>query len=370
MHDRAAVPPGTGRRRPDSRPASHGRSAVPFRRSIFLRLFLVMIAAAVGIVAIVTALFVTVVGGSMHRILEDPSERARIASAHGLFLTLTVVFVLLVIVVAHEVIRRSLGPLRVLHAGVERVSAGELSVVVPVTSRDELGALSAAFNAMAARVREMLAARDRLLRDVSHELRSPLTRMKVAFALLPDGEKKELLSADLAEMETMIGELLELERLRDGRGLELGRHDLAPILRSAAAAFEGAPPGVLLELPDGELAARVDPEKMRTVLRNLLENAVKYAFAESAPVRLSAARDGEAIVLRVRDDGPGIPEADRASLFEPFFRVDRSRSKKTGGYGIGLSICKRIVEAHGGTIALEESPGRGATFAVRLPAFR
>lgn len=304
-------------------------------------------------------------GGSSY--LFSWAHEKRLRAAHDRFLVLALLLVLLVVVVAHEMIRRSLRPLRLLHAGVERLAEGELAVAVPATSRDEFGALSGAFNAMVARVREMVAGRDRLLRDVSHELRSPLARMKVALALLSEDGKTRGMKADVAEMEALIALLLELERLRDGRALSLGTHDLVPILRAAAAPFEDAPPGVLVELPAGELPARVDPEKIRSVLGNLLENAAKYALPDSAPVVLSAARESDAVVIRARDDGPGIPEADQATLFEPFTRVDRSRSKKTGGYGLGLAICKGIVEAHGGTIALEPREGRGTTFVVRLP---
>jgi signal transduction histidine kinase len=289
----------------------------------------------------------------------------RLREAHDRYLVLALTLVLVVLIVAHEVIRRSLRPLRTLHAGVERLSAGELDVVLPSTSRDEFGALTEAFNAMVRRVREMVTARDRLLRDVSHELRSPLTRMKVALALLPEGEKPDQMRADVVEMETLVGELLELERLRDGRGLRLERHDLAPILRSVAESFQDAPPGVLVDVP-ADLPALVDADQLRALVRNLLENAVKYSLPDSAPVRLSAGREGPLVVLRVRDDGPGIPPADRGSLFEPFFRVDRSRSRKTGGYGLGLSICKRIAEAHGGGIELEDATERGVTFVVRL----
>ena len=108
---------------------------------------------------------------------------------------------------------------------------------------------------------------------------------------------------------------------------------------------------------------------MRTVFRNLVENAVKYSLPDSRPVQVSVAREGDRVIVSVRDDGPGIPAADAASVFEPFFRVDRSRSKKTGGYGLGLSIAKRIVEAHGGTIAVRDhAPARGTTFEVTLPS--
>jgi signal transduction histidine kinase len=103
------------------------------------------------------------------------------------------------------------------------------------------------------------------------------------------------------------------------------------------------------------------------VLRNLLENAFKYSLPDSRPIHLSAHEDQSEVVIRVQDDGQGLPELHVSNIFEPFFRIDPSRSKKTGGYGLGLSICKRITEAHGGTIKVEPKPGRGALFVVTIP---
>lgn len=164
----------------------------------------------------------------------------------------------------------------------------------------------------------------------------------------------------------MISELLELERLRAGRGINTARHDLVPIVREVAEGFRGKP-GVRIVSAPPQLPLDIDAEKIRTVFRNLLENAVKYSLPDSRPVEISAFQDAEEVVIRVTDDGPGIPEDDLANLFEPFYRVDRSRSKKTGGYGLGLSICKRILEAHGGGIAVENNPRRGASFTLTLP---
>jgi signal transduction histidine kinase len=273
----------------------------------------------------------------------------RLMIAHDLLLLSLLVMMIAVVVVAHVLLRRLLRPLRTLGDGVARLSEGELDVVLPNPTRDEFGALTGAFNQMVGRVREMIRARDQLLVDVSHELRSPVTRLRVALELLPDDAPRRHMIADLAEMEAMVSELLELERLRDGR-LRLEPHDLAALVREVAGAF----PNVRVNAK--ESIANVDAEKMRTVVRNLLENAVKYGGGN---VTVNVA-DGE---IRVSDDGPGIPEADLASLFEPFFRVNRSRSKTPAGYGLGLSICKRIVEAHGGTIAVRNNP---TTFTVRV----
>lgn len=289
------------------------------------------------------------------------SFRRHLRQAHRTMLWLLLLFVAGVLLAAYAVLQRLLRPLRSLHEGVTRLSEGHLDVALPNRTRDEFGVLTEAFNQMVGRIREMLRARDQLLLDVSHELRSPLTRMKVALALLPEGDKKQSLATDVAEMEAMTTELLELERLRDGRGIRTSRQDLAPILREMAESFRDRPPGVRLSsFPD--IVLEIDPDRIRTVLRNLLENAIKYSLPDSGPVEISLLDQGDSVVVRVTDDGPGIPEADLPQLFEPFFRVDRSRSKKSGGYGLGLSICKRIMEAHGGGIAVTNNSGRGASF--------
>jgi signal transduction histidine kinase len=294
----------------------------------------------------------------------------RMLSAHAMLLVLLLFLMGAVVLAAHAVLSRLLRPLRRLGEGVARLGEGHLDVVLSHRTRDEFGALTEAFNHMVRRVKEMIDARDQLLLDVSHELRSPLTRMKVALELLPDGEQRSRMTADIREMELMLTELLELERLRDGRAIRTARHDLMPILRDVADGFHDRHPGVRLVSTAATVLLEIDDDKVRIVLRNLLENAVKYSLPDSGAVEVSVVPNGEIVVVRVTDDGPGIPERDMSNLFEPFFRVDRSRSKKTGGYGLGLSICKRIMEAHGGAIAVENNARRGASFVLtwRKPA--
>ncbi len=291
----------------------------------------------------------------------------RMYTAHLVVPAVVLLLVAAVVFAAHGVLKRLLLPLRLLGDGVARLSDGHLDVVVPKRSNDEFGSLTEAFNRMVGRIKDMLHARDQLLLDVSHELRSPLTRLKVAAELVRDPDMKNRMAADLAEMDIMIGELLELERLRDDAGIRTTRQNLVSILEDLAENFRDRPPGIHVAAPTAEVLADVDADRIRTVFRNLLENAVKYSLADSRAVEVSAAQNGERVVIRIRDDGPGIPDGDMPNLFEPFFRVDRSRSKKTGGYGLGLSISKRIVEAHGGTIAAENNAPRGASFVVTLP---
>jgi signal transduction histidine kinase len=292
----------------------------------------------------------------------------RLHTAHLVVPAVLMLLVTTVVFAAHRVLKRLLLPLQLLGEGVAGVAEGRFDVVVPKRSADEFGALTDAFNRMVTRVKDMVRARDRLLLDVSHELRSPLTRLKVALSLLEEHDVKTRMSADVAEMEMMIAELLELERLRDTHGISVAEHDLLPLLHETAESFQNRPPGVRVMSVSRELLTKIDREKVRTVVRNLLENAFKYSLPTSRPVEISAAQRADGIEVRVSDDGIGIPAEDVERVFEPFFRVDPSRSKSTGGYGLGLSICKRVMEAHGGSIAVERLAGRGTSFILTFPA--
>jgi signal transduction histidine kinase len=342
----------------------HASTHTSVHTSVFAKLVAIMLAMLVGLGVIVTVFFAFILTPNFHRVV----DQQRLYYGHIVLLVVVLLVIAAVVLATHAVIRRLLHPLRALSDGVARLSEGELDVRLPRAPRDEFGRLTDAFNDMVARVRGMIVARDQLLIDVSHELRSPLTRMKVALELMPDDAHRARLAEDVRDMERMVTELLELERLRTHRGLAVARRDLVPIVREAAERFGDTPPGIRVVVPGTPLPVDVDEEKVRTVLRNLLENAVKYSLPDSAPVEFSAARRGDAVVVTVTDDGVGIPEGDVDQLFEPFFRVDRSRSKRTGGYGLGLSICKRVMEAHGGTITVERPAGRGTSFVITLPA--
>src|SRR5215472_1059104 len=285
-------------------------------------------------------------------------------ATHVKLLWMLLALIAFVVLTTYWIQKWHLRPVESLSAGMTRISGGDLDVTLPVLGQDELARLTTGFNYMVSRVKQMIVARDQLLLDVSHELRSPLTRMKVALSLLPGNAEKAGMNSDVNEMETMIAELLELERLRSPNGLRREKQDLVTILREVARSFEGRPPGIRVATNCKPVLVSLDGDKIRRLLRNLLENAFKYSFRDSLPIELSAQQADGTIIVRVRDDGAGIPGSQMSSIFEPFFRVDPSRSKKSGGYGLGLSICKRITEAHGGTIEAQNNPGRGASFIV------
>jgi signal transduction histidine kinase len=257
--------------------------------------------------------------------------------------------------------------LRWLRQGVAKVGLGELSHQVPAGRPDELGELATAFNTMTDRIRKLITSKEQLLLDVSHELRTPLTRMKVALAMLAESPAKINLQEDVAEMERKVSELLETARAVNVKaGLNLQGTDLMHLIKEAAAEFEGVEPGIQIEDCAEALSLDLDRRQMGRAIKNIIDNALKYSPPGSLPVEVSMDHEDSRVVIAVHDHGIGIPEEDLAFVFEPFYRVDKSRTPSTGGYGLGLSLVKTIVEAHGGSIAIDSKPDIGTTVRIYL----
>ncbi len=281
----------------------------------------------------------------------------------------SLLFLLLAIFGIHFLLMRVvLKPLKKIDSAVKAVGMGKLDVSIPVKGRDEFAKVSESFNDMTRRIREMIKAQEQLLVDVSHELRSPLTRVKLALEMMEDGEKKESIASDLMEMEFMIKEIMEEARLKNGHGrLQYTNVNLTEIIKQVTSEFENRKPGIFLkDLPE-TAEIELDIERIKTVLRNILENALKYSTESIHPVKVEIRRKEKTWQICVTDYGPGVPEKEIPHLFEPFYRVDRSRSKETGGYGLGLSLCKRIIDAHKGKIKVNNNHISGLTVTIELP---
>jgi signal transduction histidine kinase len=262
-----------------------------------------------------------------------------------------------------------LKPLSSLVTGVEEITAGNLNYNLDVGhGHDEFRNLGGAFNQMTAKVREMLKAKERLLLDVSHELRSPLARIKVALALLPKSSEKKSLERAASEMEVMLAEILESERLKSSHG-SLSKSPLSlPILAAEIAElYSGQAPGIKVAKPKSFPVLNLDEAKLRTVLKNVIENALKYSGDSKKAVELSFDEDERWARVKIKDYGQGIPQEDLGLVFEPFYRVDKSRTKKTGGYGLGLSLCREIVQAHGGEILISSKLEQGTELSLQFP---
>jgi len=296
------------------------------------------------------------------------SRNLQIDSERNRLLVIMFVFLTAILAAAFFAIRYILRPVKWLNNGVKEVGRGNLKHRVPLKKADELRDLAAAFNDMTSRIEGMLQTKDQLLLDISHELRTPITRMKVALEFLPKSRAKNSLQADIVEMEKMVTGILETARMRH-QYAELKKQptDLVALLKQTAAAFENQPPGIeTVDLPP-ELSVQVDPQQIKTVFENLLSNAFKYSEPESDPVKISVERRAADVIIRIEDNGIGIPQEQLAHIFEPFYRVDKSRSKDSGGYGLGLSLCKSIMEAHKGKIEVQSRPKEGTTVLLFFP---
>ncbi|MCJ7772934.1 MAG: ATP-binding protein [Desulfobacterales bacterium] len=272
---------------------------------------------------------------------------------------------------AYFAIQRILNPVKGLTEAVHQIAQGNLKHRVPVEKSDELGRLAKGFNNMTDRIREMVRAKEQLLLDVSHELRSPLTRMKVALERIPEGKTRDSIKDDILEMERMVTELLEEARLRTKHGhLELNNTDLVKLIRSIATLFTEQPPGIEIKHVPSTLILKMDEEKIKSVLNNVINNALKYSTISQKPVEIELEQKDGYIVVHIMDFGMGIPPEDIPHIFEPFYRVDKSRSKHTGGYGLGLNLCRTIMEAHNGKIEVDSSLGRGTTVSLYFPDTR
>jgi signal transduction histidine kinase len=220
---------------------------------------------------------------------------------------------------------------------------------------------------MAQKLKDRERARDQLLLDVSHELRSPLTRMRVALEMMDQSPLIDNIRDEVESLGKMVSEILETERLKSPAGmLKLKPESLTELINLKVTRFEGQGPGIRWTPPPDFPKVPMDIERMRLVVRNVIENALKYGAESDQPLEITLEREGNFAVLKVRDYGPGVAEDEQGLVFEPFYRLDRSRSR-TAGYGLGLPLCKRIVEAHGGTISLSGRLGDGTTITVKLP---
>ncbi len=190
--------------------------------------------------------------------------------------------------------------------------------------------------------------------------------MKVALELLPESGKRGALARDLKEMEELIAVLLEREALRSRHGrLDTEEVDLSALAGEVAAAFAGRGPGVELAA-SGAVTVDADPAMLKLLLQNLLDNALKFSLPDSRPVAITLEATGDRAVLRVADDGIGIPVDSEERLFAPFVKLDPVRGHGAG-YGLGLNLCQRVVQLHGGTIRLRPREPRGTEAVVMLP---
>lgn len=305
-------------------------------------------------------------GGKLIRI-GFPKERLDTDPPSMLLLAL-VATVVLTLFTSLILARRITRPLAHLSAAATRVGTGDIPDTLPETGISELSGLSATFNQMAIKVRELLANRTTLLAGISHDLRTPLARIRLALEMLPDNANPKLVSRlhhDVEEMNQLIGEFLAVGReLQQEPPREI---DVCALLDELAdgARSEGAQ--VEWQTRAG-LTPAAAPMALRRILSNLLGNAIRYGA--NRPVTLDVSRESNNAVIRILDRGPGIPPTELESVFRPFYRVEPSRSNATGGSGLGLAIARQLAEANGWKVELLPRSGGGIEARLTLPLSR
>ena len=271
---------------------------------------------------------------------------------------------------SYPIIRRLTMRLEALQSGVERWGTGDLSTRLNADGKDEVAFLAARFNQAAQRIETLMNSHKSLLANASHELRSPLARIRMSLELLggdSTSPQRVEISRSITELDELIGEILLASRL------DAKQSDAEPFEQldlTGLAAEECARAGAVLGMSTTgqSLVVQGSPRLLRRLMRNLLENAKRYGGQGEVGMALTQKSDGtqEFAVISVQDRGPGVPLAERERIFEPFYRLPGA-SERDGGVGLGLALVKSISERHGGTVHCEARSGGGASFVVELP---
>ncbi|WP_239116869.1 sensor histidine kinase [Planotetraspora phitsanulokensis] len=298
------------------------------------------------------------------------ANQARIAGVAALVLLITVTVTTLAGI-------RLIGPLRALTGAARRMAEGDVSARVDVERGDEIGRLATAFNAMSERREQLENLRKAMVSDVAHELRTPLSNIRGWLEAAEDGvvDPDRTLTASLLEEAVLLQHVIDdLQDLAMADAGELRLHkepvgvpDLVAQVVTAHRGGADAAGVTLTSQAEGRLEIVADPLRLRQAVGNLVSNAVRHT-PRGGSVAVRTRLEGDHLVIDVEDTGSGIAAEDLAHVFERFWRADKSRNRATGGSGLGLSIVRKLAEAHGGTVSATSEPGRGSVFTLRLPA--
>ncbi len=278
------------------------------------------------------------------------------------FIIAMIVMALVIVIAAIWATRRVTAPLRALAGAAQRLGQDVNAPPIAETGTIETRQASRAFNEMQVRLRELIENRTRLLAAISHDLRTPLTLLRLRAENVPDTDEREKMLSTIADMNAMVGATLAFAR--DEMTSEPARRaDLTALVESIVHDMADAGHAVSME-PSEQILVEGRPTALKRAITNLIDNALKYG--EKAQVTVKRALKTAEIVID--DEGPGIPEEELIRVFQPFYRVEGSRSRETGGVGLGLAIAKSLIERHQGTLTLSNRPGGGLRSRIVLPA--
>ena len=272
---------------------------------------------------------------------------------------------LLILVTTFFLVRSITRPIRKLSTAVNQFGMGDFSTRIPESGPEELASLARNFNRMAQELTQLMANRTILFGGISHDLRTPITRMQIALELLEEGRNSSLIAGlknDLNEMERLIQQALELVKgLDKHHPVEINMDEM---IRGIVADYQRQQYTVNWRASKCGVC-KIEADALRRVLANLLDNAFRYGGNE--PVDLSCIKKDNNLIIRIMDRGPGIPKEELELVFQPFFRLDNSRNKKTGGSGLGLAIVRQLCDVHGWKIQLFPVKGKGLEARLIIP---
>ncbi|MEQ9491853.1 MAG: ATP-binding protein [Alphaproteobacteria bacterium] len=270
-----------------------------------------------------------------------------------------------VVLIVTILVRRAMRPVKRLSEAAERTGRGEHIDPVEETGPEDIRLLIRSFNTMRERLNRYIRDRMTMLAAMSHDLRTPITTLRLRAELLEDGDDKTSILATLDELQKMAEEVLSFIRA-ESRQEDARQVDIAALVDSAAEDVRAATGGTVDfdAAGIGDIVVACRAVALKRAVRNIIENAVRYG----ARADITVATEAGYVVITVCDSGPGIPEEDMGRLFEPFVRLESSRSRDTGGVGLGLAIARSIVLAHGGEIGLKNRPAGGLAVTIRIPA--
>jgi len=275
-------------------------------------------------------------------------------------------FAIFILFSNYLLVQRLMDPVRRLRQGAEKICDGDLSYRVQVTRKDELGELTESINHMADSLQSMLEAKRQLLLAISHELRTPVTRAKLQLEFMEESALRETLRDDINEIDLLISDLIEAERLSTQHSaLITDDVDFADYIRMLAEQYQNYEGGLNVLLPEEDRAMRIDKLRVRLLLANIVNNAIRHG--RNRPVSIEVSFNALEAVLTVTDQGEGITAEHLKHVREPFYRVDNSRTRNTGGFGLGLYLCNLIAEAHGGRMLIDSEREQGTRVAIHLP---
>ena len=275
-------------------------------------------------------------------------------------------FAAFILFLNYFMVHKLLDPIRLLRRGAERIRKGDLSYRVKINRQDELGELTESINHMADSLQSMLEAKRQLLLAISHELRTPITKAKLRLEFMAPSEEKSQLGEDINEIELLISDLIEAERLNDEHSILISEPvQFAEFVEFVTGQYENYAGGFRISIPAMDEEFCIDKLRIRLLLTNLMSNAIRHG--EENPIEVKVSFVDDRAILEIIDSGEGIAAEHLPQISEAFYRADSSRARHTGGFGLGLYLCRLIAQAHGGSLTIESKLGTGAHITVELP---